>query len=879
MTSFFILYQGRWETDDNDNNKTQPNRLRTHAASSHRPDFRPTLRNDDTSKMKRSGGGGSRRASRHIFYDQHRHHVHRKASSGDPTLRRRTFFAIVVAALGLTSLLLFVYLSSKLPEDSDGPPSIMMMNLLVDHDGPAKPSSRQLRNATSTTMLPLTAYLEEPIWNSNGTRTQRPLPIRKNPHLRQITYHHAIQSCRDLPNGWPVDHPREVDAKFGPTVGTLWSLYSSRDEYASKWCPVDADPFLPWIHDVFANQNGQFIEFVAHNKRRCRTGPSFQNDLQNLEPQVALMQSVPIKRLTPEEVQQQAFDDERATSGSLIDPRAPRYRLSSIEEADEDGKETRFICRFHSSYDKSFLGETLSVFPYNYEHDNFRKGPKTKPMLSRPYKDAKDKHGNGANNEAVWNAILHFRCPVPSDLQHSVRTGSHIDNNNDIPSIYLDLVPIRTPPRETRDGYCPQVPSTFDPKQEWGDHHILPPVEESGRWSNIPICRPPQPSSLASTAISSPSSASSLDISLESTKTRPQYLIGCLWASAAFSTRGADAATDTSTSHRLLEWLAYHLFIAKFDHVYVYDNTDPALGNSLQPVLDLFDNNVTRIPWKHRVCNNNRPMHVNAGERSSQYAAEASCRIRYGPLTEWIAQLDTDEYLIPASNWTDIRTWLQEADKQSPKTRIHSFFQTRALPNVAFMDPLADTNEDDCRRDSSCLAKRSNVTFLQAYDCKRTPLPKPYFGWRAKKQIYDPRFVLDHFVHYSTVTARLLEAPKERSPPFNAGPPYERRSDELTEAFMLHTKTTYPAATKRWKNQCRKVDEDGLKNCPVGIAHDLAGLGGVIEGHEYELTDKLLSKEGFAKNCYPHARIQHDLAGQLEELLVPFRRRFEKKTG
>ena len=48
-----------------------------------------------------------------------------------------------------------------------------------------------------------------------------------------------------------------------------------------------------------------------------------------------------------------------------------------------------------------------------------------------------------------------------------------------------------------------------------------------------------------------------------------------------------------------------------------------------------------------RVCNNNIPAHENTGERSSQYAAENSCRARYGPYTEWMASFDTGEYGIP----------------------------------------------------------------------------------------------------------------------------------------------------------------------------------------------------------------------------------------
>lgn len=47
-----------------------------------------------------------------------------------------------------------------------------------------------------------------------------------------------------------------------------------------------------------------------------------------------------------------------------------------------------------------------------------------------------------------------------------------------------------------------------------------------------------------------------------------------------------------------------------------------------------------------RVCNNNIPAHENTGERSSQYAAENSCRARYGPYSEWMASFDTGKLFL-----------------------------------------------------------------------------------------------------------------------------------------------------------------------------------------------------------------------------------------
>jgi hypothetical protein len=726
--------------------------------------------------------------------------------------------------------------------------------------------------------LPLKAYTEPPL--QSGT----PLPVRVKPELQEYTYPN-VNGCGDLQNSLPVHHPQELDERFSPIVGQLKPLYPVRQEYAQKVCPVDADPFLPWIHDVFLTVDGRYVDFVAHNKRRCRTAPSFADDLKNLEPQVALLQSVPIKRVVSDD---DADDEDESGGGQQNKSRVDgddhsshaknrtttshRYRLASLEDADEDAKETRFICQFHTlrpnaddnnnnnsnkKVERVIVGETLSVYPYNYEHANFRKGsPLPHPLLTRP-KDGEDIHG--AHNEHIWNAILHFRCPVPETIKSSFRSDP--SSFREIPKFYVDLVPIRTPPRESREGYCPQIEkSSFDPDKEWGKNHVLPPVEESGRWANIPICRPTETTTTKSPAKKHGKKQEATNNGQE----KKNVLVGCLWASAAFSTRGS-GELDTSTQFRLLEWLTFHLKIAKFDHIYIYDNSGAHSETaSLEPVVNLFPSNrVTRIPWRHRICNNNRPMHRNIGERSSQYAAEASCRLRYGPETEWLISFDTDEYLIPQSNWTDLKSWLMTSRKNGKitnNTHILSFFQTRALPNVDYMDPYVG-KEPECRS-GDCLAKQENATFLEAYDCEQTSLPKPDYGWRAKKQMYRPDFVLNHFVHYTTVTRRVHEAPKERSPAFVQGHPYERRVDELTEAFMLHTKTTNPSSTKDWQSKCR--DPKNPKNCPVGIPFPT--LKTSRAGNH--------SANGLAHNCYPHERVQNEFKQKLEQLLRPLRNKY-----
>mmetsp|Transcript_23419 Transcript_23419/g.55313 ORF Transcript_23419/g.55313 Transcript_23419/m.55313 type:complete len:195 (+) Transcript_23419:1-585(+) len=142
------------------------------------------------------------------------------------------------------------------------------------------------------------------------------------------------------------------------------------------------------------------------------------------------------------------------------------------------------------------------------------------------------------------------------------------------------------PPRRMKNG--------FDARLFWGDGHVLPKIEASGRWENLPICRHPGLGygTPASDEVSSP--------------TKKHKLTACLWASATFSTRGnAQAVKDTAS--RLVEWIEFHL-LTGWDHIYVYDNTgahtdETSLESTLFPRFR--DSEVTRIDWPCRVCNNN----------------------------------------------------------------------------------------------------------------------------------------------------------------------------------------------------------------------------------------------------------------------------------
>ncbi|KAL7470247.1 hypothetical protein ACHAXS_010487 [Conticribra weissflogii] len=627
--------------------------------------------------------------------------------------------------------------------------------------------------------LSLNAYLEPPLrWEKN----HQILSNQSTPHMRlrvftpqnltlasypfQLLTNGAkdnpirgIGACSQQGSQWifPTFHPPSLDYHFEGNVFRKQPLFEKRWELAlgidgegkTGYCPVAADPYLPWIHDSFPSNDGKYVEFIIGNKRRCNTDPKkFKLDLQNLEPQVALMQPIPVKRwkegMKVDDAMQSQWQGKngnhhipRPEKSIILDDKnfsPSRYLLAtSLEDADKDGKYTRYICRFHSlvlalqedniegeskPLKRVILGETLSNYPYNPEHANLRKRG-SNPMVT-PLERGHD--------EQIWNNIHQIRCPVPEktygsgkgSLIGAIASGRTVLDG--VPSVYIDLIPIRTPARIDKEGYgIPGVmSSSFNPKEVWGDSHVLPLVEASGRWSNIPVCYPPKLEERKNVQSNNPQaevSGKDAENSPEpETKNKSHFLVGCVWASHSFSTRGNSAPTDSSTGHRLLEFLTYHLRIAGFDHIYVYDNSDTTESNkkTLKGVTDMFPpDQVTRIPWPHRVCNNNRPAHSNPGVRSSQYAAEASCRARYGSDTTWMASLDVDEYLILVGDeYTSLKHWLERITETEKSTKILSFFQTRALPNVDVMVPydgnptgFCNGEVNDGNRASSLLAR------------------------------------------------------------------------------------------------------------------------------------------------------------------------------
>lgn len=467
--------------------------------------------------------------------------------------------------------------------------------LLIPQDGKSPAAAVTTVNTPATIKdhptpeYVLKAYLEPP--NFEEWEVQ-PLPLRAKARadlLTEISYP-RLQSCSALPQQFPVDDDS----------------------------PVSRDAFLPWIHDMFPTQDGKFIQFVAQNKRRCKTGKNEMDILASMAPQAALFQHVHVQRTTN-------VTDNVGSTGET------RYKISPThEEADPDGITTRFVCRFKPS-----MEETLSVYDFDYDWTAYRK--RYKATFSK----------DEGNIYSIHTSQLLFRCPVPESLQEIVRNGSSV--KNDWASLFVDLIPLRTPPRFGvphqyfapwyREYQTTEPDELFYPNVTWGSHHVFPKLQDSGRWENLPICLP-------SLMQYEDQPVEDLPATAEEKPPKKHRLVNCVWASTGYTTRGERFAVNDG-QRRLLEWITYNKIVG-FDHFYVYDNSGAFSDEaSLKPIADLFPGEVTYIPWPSKICNNH-PNNVDSpGERSSQYAAESSCRLRFGQHVDWIGQFDIDEYIIP----------------------------------------------------------------------------------------------------------------------------------------------------------------------------------------------------------------------------------------
>lgn len=648
----------------------------------------------------------------------------------------------------------------------------------------------------------LTAYIE-PVYLEDWNI--KPLPIRNSTsETLKVETFPQLNSCRKLPEQFPIDDP-----------------------------PTERDPYLPWIHDVFPTADGKFLQFIAQNRRRCNTGATFAHIKKRLQPNVALFQHVPVKR-----VGQDSDKEGHPTKEN-------RYRLSSHADADKDGIETRFICRFKPS-----MEETLSVFNVDYDYHTWRKG------YTATFTE------EGFDNHMIWSSQLIFQCPIPPSLQETIRLGTSI--KNDYATLFVDLIPIRTPPRYGKPTQFLQPkhmkPPSFIADDEWGTNHTLPQIKDSGRFENIPICKPSLMTYLGEDHSNNKNVIHDEPTLISASENEKKHtLVACAWTSTSFQTRGS-RTTVTDGEQRLLQWVEFNKLIG-VDHVYIYDNSGQfSKTENLEPVSKLFPGYVTRINWPAAVCNNNQNTDHNKGERSSQYAAESSCRLRFGMHSKWLMSVDTDEYVVPLGKHADLKSVLNKMEKED--IRILSFKSKRAKPRLQFLNTSAITDNTQCRRTCMDPSVREGNTFLEVYNCDIEKPPRKN-TMPAEKQIYQTDYVKFHFVHYSTMTnISVLSKDETNAKGISFRQRYKeehmRFSDEETEATMLHTKAIVQKETNNWANVCAW----NPSNCKVGIPFPED-----ISTHNSELKIDVNQSKRMVANCYPHLQVDKYWVPKLKQAL------------
>jgi len=550
----------------------------------------------------------------------------------------------------------------------------------------------------------------------------------------------------------------------------------------------EGDAYLPWIHDVIISpidnksisSSSSKIIILAQNRRRCHTGKYHEDTMKRLEPQIALFQPISLKKVNPNS----------------------NYVLSNNDEATI--RETRFQCRFKiyqidNNLHKMIHQEIVfSTYPFNYEYITWRK------IMDGMFETT------GKGMAQFWLSSLEFHCPIPIDIQNKLKDTTTLAKST---QLYLDVATIRTPVRRKDEWFIEEVDKgrMFDVYTSWGSDLLVLDFENSTRWENIyipirQIVGEDTESETDTVPTTATTAAKEGHSKMKINSTKPYKLVACTWTSASHNRRG-DTVTLYDGKERLREWIAFNLLVG-FDHIVVYDNSRANTNaTTLKDVTDLFDPKfVTYIDWPCKVCNNNRPAHDDPGERSSQYAAEASCRARFGPVTDWMAFLDTDEYLVPMGNYTSWKEILDRIDAVEQR-KVLKFRSTRARPRIDLLDPTFDPSYSNCPNETevadiktpgilSCLIPRRNETFLNVYNCEYIKSPKPERFQRAMKQLYRPDFVQSHFVHYSTVTTELSTRKYNHSGTFKrAGtnnPKNERFVDEINEGVMIHAKSMTP---------------------------------------------------------------------------------------
>ena len=173
--------------------------------------------------------------------------------------------------------------------------------------------------------------------------------------------------------------------------------------------------------------------------------------------------------------------------------------------------------------------------------------------------------------------------------------------------------------------------------------------------------------------------------------------------------------------------------------------------------------------------------------------------------------------------------------------------------SVQHKRPFHEHQDCGTESDPSCLGTQAGKLFIEVYNCDFEKL-KPSWAERAKKQLYRSDYVFAHYVHYSTVTAGLLETREEakKNPGhgwnqhFRESRANDKFADEINQAVMLHTKTTVPEYTTDWKTRCKFGFKPAHgQNCRVGFPWP----------QNNEKGPETATSDGYGYNCFTNGKL------------------------
>lgn len=192
-------------------------------------------------------------------------------------------------------------------------------------------------------------------------------------------------------------------------------------------------------------------------------------------------------------------------------------------------------------------------------------------------------------------------------------------------------------------------------------------------------------------------------------------------------------------------------------------------------------------------------------------------------------------------------------------------------------EPVPIKDQGLCGNNRECfyLQVPLNRTVLQTYNCDRQSGPKKDV-MPAEKQLYRPDYVLQHFIHYSSVTvlsqlskSEFQKAGYDWFKTAMAPDPHSRFSDEINEATMLHTKAVARQDTAGWLDICKAsstpTDKRKKSLCRIGVP---------FPNNYNEESDGEADEKGWNYNCYVNQRTEQYWVPRLQKAIQDQRHLF-----